>query len=127
MTKLSVTSMAKALADLSLEKMSAEKEKEAANEFVKLLLQHKLLSASDKIISLAQDYMLQRKGNKIVSIETAREMNASQKKLASGFIEQGDNVSYHINTNLIAGIRITINNEKQLDFSLKRKLDEVFN
>ena len=127
MTKLSVTSMAKALADLSLEKMSAEKEKEAANESVKLLLQHKLLPASDKIISLAQDYMLQRKGNKIVSIETAREMNASQKKLASGFIEQGDNVSYHINTNLIAGIRITINNEKQLDFSLKRKLDEVFN
>ena len=127
MKKLSITSLAKALADLSLEKMSSEKEKETANEFVKILLQHKLISKSDKVISLAQDYMLQREGNKIVSIETAREMNASQKKLASGFIEQGDNVSYHINTNLIAGIRITINNEKQLDFSLKRKLDEVFN
>lgn len=127
MKKLSIISLAKALADLSLEKMSPEKEKEVANEFVKLLLQHKLISKSDKIISLAQDYMLQGEGNKIVSIETAREMNASQKKLASGFIKQGDKVSYNINTNLIAGIKITINNEKQLDFSLRRNLDEVFN
>ena len=126
MKKLNITRLAKALADLSLEKMTVEKEKEVAGEFVKLLLQHKMISKSDKIISLTQDYMLQRKGGKIVSIETARNMNASQEKMISGFIKQNDKVSYNINPDIIAGIKITINNEKQLDFSLRKKLEETF-
>ena len=35
-------------------------------------------------------------------------------------------VKEKINPELIAGIKVMINNNKQLDFSLKNKLDNIF-
>jgi len=127
MKKYSITSLAKALASLSLEKMSEEKEKKFAAEFLKLLYKQGMISKSEKIIELAKNYLLQKKGNRVIIVKTPRIINNLQKKLVGSFLKLGDKVSYEIDANLIAGIKIIINDEKQLDFSLKRKLEEIFN
>ena len=126
MKKYSLISLAKALAELSSEKMSADKESKAIDGFIRILQQHGMLSKSDKIINLAKDYLLQKKGNNVAVIKTSRPINDSQKKLATSFLKSGDKISYETDPNLIAGMKITINDEKQLDFSLRRKIEETF-
>ncbi len=55
-----------------------------------------------------------------VVIETARNVKTNWR------FGKNDRVEEKINPELVAGARITINGEKQLDFSLKNKLDKVF-
>lgn len=126
MKKLSLTTLARALADIASERMSEEKEKRAVHEFIKLISKSGMMSKSDNIINLAREYLLKKKGNRVVVVQTPRTINHLQKKLTGAFLKSGDKISYEINPDLIAGIKITINDEKQLDFSLKRKLEETF-
>ena len=61
-----------------------------------------------------------------VTFETARKTTANQKKLLDSFIKEGDVVKEKINPELIAGIKIIINNNKQFDASMQKKLQEIF-
>ena len=55
-----------------------------------------------------------------VVVETARKTKTVWR------FEKNDIVEEKINPDLIAGARLTINGEKQLDFSLKNKLEKIF-
>ena len=48
------------------------------------------------------------------------------KELVASLANKGDVVEEKINPDLVAGIKITANDEMQFDASLKRKLDDVF-
>lgn len=75
-----------------------------------------------EIAVLVEKMLLQKSGNQKITLETARPL---QKKVKVG--RRGDVVEEKINPNLIAGIKIIIDGEKQLDFSLKNKLEQIFN
>ena len=126
MKKLSVVTLAKILAHLASERMTQEKEGMVVREFIALLSRQGMLSKSGAIIALAEDYLLQKKGHRVVVIETPRAVSRPQEKLIKSFLKTGDKVSYKINADLVAGMKVTVNNEKQFDFSLKKKLEEIF-
>ena len=116
---------ARALTDIISKKMSVQSEGKIMNNFFKLLEKKLELKYAKSIIDLAQGYYLKKKGNKKIILETARSVNSKNTlKLLS---KEGDIVEEKINPELIAGIKIIINSEKQLDFSLRRKLEEIFN
>jgi len=76
-----------------------------------------------QIAALVEKMLLEKSGNKNVVVETAR---PAPKNSLKGFIKGGDVVQEKINPALVAGIKIIVNGEKQLDFSLQKKLNEIF-
>jgi F0F1-type ATP synthase delta subunit len=67
--------------------------------------------------------LYEKSNKKKITVETARNYEGLLNKIKAIF--PNDDVLLKINPNLIAGLKILINNEKQLDFSLKSKLDKI--
>jgi F0F1-type ATP synthase delta subunit len=117
---------AKALVELLLVKGVDDREKEIANNFIKFLKKNGDESKADKIILYAKDLFIKKTGRRKVILETARKMKPKQKESISSLIHKGDIVEEKTNKDLIAGIKIIINNEKQLDASMLKKLQNIF-
>lgn len=115
---------AKALSDLMIEKKTPAEEKRVINNFLKLLEKNRDLKKAKEIILLAEKLFYKKTGKKKVTVQTARKVGdlpaSLSDELQAGIIEK------KINPELIAGIKIIINDENQLDFSLKKKLEEIF-
>ncbi len=99
-------------------------ENKIINNFLKLLEKNGDMKKAKEIISLAEAIFLKKTGNKKIILETARKIDT--KNIVKDFIKKGDVVEEKINPEIISGIKIIINNEKQLDFSLFKKLNEIF-
>ncbi|MBU6500993.1 MAG: F0F1 ATP synthase subunit delta [Patescibacteria group bacterium] len=81
---------------------------------------------AQKIVEEAARFARGKAGIRKVIIESARTLTSKQKKETASFIKEGDVVQEKIVPELVAGIRVFINDEKIFDGSLKGKLDSVF-
>ena len=72
----------------------------------------------------AKKMIREKEDRRSVVIETARLLSA--RGLAEEILKPSDVVEEKIDPELIAGVRITINDELQFDGSLRRKLNELF-
>lgn len=98
-------------------------EKKIVSNFFKLLEKNGDIKKAKEIVLLAETMHLKSLGGRRVTVETARKApNALLKDIA----KKEDMLEEKINPSLIAGVKIVINNEKQLDFSLKNTLDNIF-
>ena len=100
-------------------------DKKIVNNFVKLLVSSGYEKKSKEILALAEDLLLQKQGKRKITFETARKMTAGQKKLADNIINKGDIVKEKINPELIAGIKIIINDLQQFDASMQSRLQKI--
>ena len=116
---------ARVLVDVMMSKKNAGNEKKIVDNFLKLLKKNVDVKNATEIIRLAEVFILQKTGNKKITLETARDIG--RKNIFKEIVRRHDIVEEKIDPELIAGIRITVNGEKQLDFSLKNKLDKIFN
>ena len=82
------------------------------------------INQAKKIFSAIHKKLVNEKGGKWVDIEVARE-SASVEDLKHKFSEK-DNINVKISPELIAGTRITVNGEEELDNSLQNKLNKLF-
>jgi len=114
---------AKALAEVALDKKI---DKKAEANFVKLLQKNGLMHKAKEIVQLAEDILLQKRGNRKITFETARKITPSQKKMLEAIAKHGDVVKEKINPELIAGVRVIINDNRQFDGSLQNKLKNIF-
>jgi F0F1-type ATP synthase delta subunit len=114
---------AKALAEI-LSKKDID-EKKITTNFVKILINEGLEKKAKEILNLAEDYLLEKQGKRKITFETARKMTAGQKKLLDSFVKNGDIVKEKINPEIIAGVKIIINNSKQFDASMQSKLQKI--
>jgi len=105
----------------ALEKVSPE---QAVERLVKLLKKTGDIKHSKKIIEAIHKKLVNKRGGKWMEIETARE-SASTKELTSKFSNK-DHVKFKINPELVAGVRITVNGEEELDNTLANKLKKMF-
>lgn len=115
---------AKALVELLL--IKGADEKEIAINFIKFLKKNGDESKIDKIILYAKDLFIKKTGRRKVTLETARKIKSFQKEFMDSFIQKGDIIEEKINKDLIAGIKIIVNNERQLDASMLKKLQNIF-
>ncbi len=113
-----------ALADIVMDKKNASNEKRIIHSFLRLLEKNRDMKKAKEIISLVEAIFFEKTGNKKVILEMARKIDT--KNILKDFIKKGDVIEEKINPKLIAGIKIIINNEKQLDFSLQKKIQEIF-
>ncbi len=96
----------------------------AVKGLVKLLRKTGDIRNANKIFEAIHKKLVNSKGGRWVNIETARE-SASTKELMHKFSAK-DHVEVKINPELVAGARVTINGEEELDNSLSYKLNKMF-
>jgi len=108
---------------LSEDKMT---DKKISQSFIKLLERQNDLKKSKEIIDLAEFLLAKKNKKKSIIFETARKLSENQKKILLKSTEKGDIVKERINSELIAGVKIIIDNEKQLDQTLLKKINSLF-
>ena len=124
MAKYSPKMYAKALVELLSAKQTPVQTKKNVAGFLDLLGKNGDLKKAGRIILLAEALFYQKTGKRKIILETARKIE--KKNLLKDFFQPGDMVQEKINPELIAGIKVVVNSDKQLDFSLKNKLDNIF-
>lgn len=117
---------AKALVDLILQKGKPAEDKKILDNFLKILEKNGDIKKAKEITALAESIYFKKTGKKKIIIETARKIDQSQRNLLRSLEKEGDITEEKINKELIAGIKIIINNEKQFDASMQRKLQKIF-
>lgn len=93
--------------------------------FLDFLAKNGDMKKAREIIGLAEDIFYKKTDKRKIILEIARKIE--KKNLLKDFFQPGDMVQEKINPELVAGIKVMIKNDKQLDFSLKNKLDNIFN
>lgn len=126
MNKDKVKSYATALAEILEKDLIAAEQKKVALNFIKLLIKNGDLGKAKKILDQAQDILLIKKGKRKITIESARRVTAANKKLLQSVAKEGDIITNKINPDLIAGIKIIINDSKQFDASMQKRLQSIF-
>ena len=114
---------AQALAEVILLKETDDKK--IINNFLKILVSKSIEKKSREILVLAEKIILARQGKKHITFETARKMTPDQRKILEAIAKKEDIITEKINKNLIAGIKIIINDSKQLDASMQSKLQNI--
>lgn len=79
-----------------------------------------------KILDEASRLARGKKGVRQVRIDSARPLDAAGEAHVKKFLQPGDVVGYAVDPDLVAGVRIIVNDEMQFDGSLKAKLDQLF-
>ena len=98
---------------------------EIAKNFIAIVRKNSDEAHLKKILEEASRFARGKSGVRKVTIASARELNNVQGRLVEQFVKPGDVVERRINPGLIAGVKITLNDELQFDGSLKNKLDKV--
>lgn len=101
-----------------------DKEEGIPEKFFALLRKNGDLKKAKEIIALAEKITLKEAGGRKIVIEGARK--GALKNAVKGLANGQDIVKEKINPALVAGIKITVDDEKQLDYSFKHTLDIIF-
>jgi len=100
-------------------------EKKIMQGLIKLLERQNDLKKSKEIIDLAEFLLAKKNNKKSIVFETARKLSEAQRKTLLKSTETGDIIKEKINPEVIAGVKIIVDNEKQLDQTLLKKLQTI--
>ena len=81
---------------------------------------------ADKIIQSIEEYKVKRDGGNVINIEYARQQPGKMTSKIEKSFEKKDLIQTRINKSLIAGVRVTISGEQELDLTMRRKLSRLF-
>ena len=103
-----------------------ERKEEALKNFVTLLSKNGDIAKRNKIVEAVHKKLVNSNGGRWVIIELARETDNRKLDLIKGSFSAKDHVDVRINTRLVAGIRVTVDGEEEMDNSLDNKLKKLF-
>ncbi|MFA6354627.1 MAG: F0F1 ATP synthase subunit delta [Candidatus Paceibacterota bacterium] len=79
-----------------------------------------------KIIEAIERRIVKKDGGRVIEIEFARTVSETALAKLTGQFTKKDIIKTKINEQLVAGVRITIDGEQELDNSLQKKLAKIF-
>jgi F0F1-type ATP synthase delta subunit len=97
----------------------------AAKHFLELVRRNGDEGHLRQILEEASRFARGKSGIRKVTIVSARELTAKQEAELKHFFKAGDVVEKRIEPELVAGVKIIVNDELQFDGSLKNKLDQA--
>jgi F0F1-type ATP synthase delta subunit len=109
-----------------LKKVSSADHDKLVKNFVAQIYRHGDFPALDKIEKAVEAELAKAAGGKVVEVEFAREVDKKSAELLTGKFTKNDVVKFRTNPSLVAGVRITVDGEKELDGSLRGKLNKIF-
>ena len=99
---------------------------DVVKNFCEMVAKNGDLTSSPKIVVAIAEQEAHEHGGKVVNVEFAREMSEAAIKKVTKRFHAHDLVSVKVTPALVAGVRITVDNEKELDESLQRKLNKLW-
>ena len=114
---------AKAFVSVLEGKTSKEK---LAENFITLIKKNGDWGKRAKIVAETEKLLRVKEGRRKVVIETARPLSPALQKDLKKFSQPHDITEEKIDPALVAGAKITIDDEMQFDGSLKRKIEKLF-
>jgi F0F1-type ATP synthase delta subunit len=123
--KYPASTYAKALAEVIVATKEADNARVIKN-FLAMVERNGDSASLGKILEQAGRFAREENGIRKVAFESARPLTKSQKSAVSGLAKKGDVIEERIDPSLIAGVKVIVNDELQLDGSLKGKLDTLF-
>ncbi len=123
--KYSAHIYAKALAEVLADAKPAH-EAQIAKNFLALVRRNGDEMHLRKILEEAARMARGKGGVRKVTLETARQLGQPQREILKSFLKPSDVIEERIDSELVAGVRVIVDDEKQFDGSLKGKLDRLF-
>jgi|SRR3989344_1380879 len=114
-----------ALRDVVLEAKPSERDA-IIRRFVSVVARNGDARKLAAVVKELERKVVHANGGRLITIEYAREMPKRLTDALKTFFKPNDRVSTYIDPELIAGTRITIDNEYEFDFSLLRRLNKMF-
>ena len=115
---------AKTLTEVLFEKKAGDAE--IAKNFLKAVRKNGDWASLPKILRAVEERLVYARGGKLVLVESAGKLPDSY---AAKFLEKftkKDKIEFKLSPSLIAGVRLTLNGEQELDMSFKQKLRRLF-
>jgi len=116
---------AKALAAVAAGPLDPEKEERLVRNFLRLIQERGAIKQLPKIIAAAEKALRQKEGVRKVTIESARPLGNARATFGQ-ILKQSDIVEEKINREIVAGVKITLDDSRQFDGSLAHKLNRLF-
>lgn len=116
---------AKAFSGIASEPSADKRANVLVKNFLKLVEKNNDQRQLKKIFQEAEKLVREKTGKRKIILETARpvkKLDGAVKK----FIKKGDILEEKINPDLIAGLRIILNDERQFDGSMAKKIKQLF-
>lgn len=117
---------ARAFAEAAYGKHSPETGKKMAKNFVTLVRKNGDGASLPKIFEAAEKMLREKEGVRKVMIETARPLSDKLRKNLHALAGKKDLVEERVAPSLIAGVRLTVDDERQFDATLKKRLQQIF-
>lgn len=117
---------AKAFVKAVAGKMTPQKEERIVKNFLDLVKKNRDTLRLKKILLRTEELLRKKSGRNKWTFETARQLDESLRKQLLSLVKTGDIVEEKIDPQLIAGVKIIINDEIQLDQTLAAKLKKLF-
>ena len=123
--KYSSKSYARAFSELAHD-ADVNREKELWANLASLIRKNGDIAKADAILEEALHELVRSRGGRYIKIETARPLaEALRREVRQGF-KKDDLIKETVTPSLVAGMRVTVNGEQELDESLQRKLNKLF-
>ncbi len=117
---------AQVFAELAAKKLSSTEEKKLLNNLLQTVKRNGDERQLPKILEAAEKLLREKEGRRKVVLQSARPLRGAVRNNLSKFLRKNDVVEEKTNPALVAGVKIVVNDETQLDFSLASKLKKLF-
>lgn len=105
---------------------SDDRKAELLRNFIELVRKNGDTPQWAKIVVEAERALLAKEGRRKIVVESARTLLPEQRSSVMKLFTPKDVIEEALNPALIAGVRITIDGERQFDGSLARKVQQLF-
>ena len=123
--KYPVRAYARALAEAAAGTLSPAEEKKIVANFLGLVRRNGDAHGLPQMLSAAGKLLREKDGRRKVVIESARPFAGLSARFR-GLLRKTDEVEERLEPALIAGVRITVDDEMRFDGGLRRKIDLLF-
>ena len=124
--KYSAYFYAKAFAELASRKLTHAEEAKFVKNFLAVIAKNNDSHELKKILGATEKMVREKTGTRKIILESARDIKKTPREILGKFLRASDVTEIKINPDLVAGIRLTVNDNEQFDGSLKRKLEKLF-
>lgn len=110
----------------SVGKLSGTDQGEAVERFVSIVHRQGWGRRLSQIVEEIERLVVKKAGGKYVELSIASGSSEGLLKELRSHFTNKDKVITKVDPSLIAGVRVTVDGEKELDWSMRRRLDSLF-
>lgn len=103
-----------------------KKESEYLKRFLETVRKYGDLPQAEKILAAVERMLVKERGGSLVEAEFARDAGEEAVLRFRKRFGARDRVAVRVNSRLVAGVRVRIDGERELDLTMERKLKRLF-